>query len=256
MAWKVTHIDETDSTNRWLAEQGGDDDMVVWTDYQTAGRGCGTNRWESERGRNLLFSVRVHPTKVPAAQQFSVSMAMSMAVVGAVGALLKDCGAAADGLSVKWPNDIYWHDRKLCGILIEHRLSGRQLLQSIIGVGLNVNQGVFLSDAPNPVSLRQIVGRDVSRERLLDKLLCAFEREMAEAEAGRWDAMKQRYEEMMYRREGLHPFRDVLTGEVMTTVAIRGVDADGRLMLEWHRDPDRGITERRTYGFKEVQFMQ
>ena len=94
--WKIVHIDETDSTNRWIMNHDSD---VVWADFQTAGRGCGTNKWESERGKNLLFSVKIHPVDVPVQKQFHISMAISLAICEALGQQIGD-------LSIKWPNDI------------------------------------------------------------------------------------------------------------------------------------------------------
>jgi BirA family biotin operon repressor/biotin-[acetyl-CoA-carboxylase] ligase len=88
---------------------------VCWADFQTAGRGCGTNTWESERGKNLLFSILIHPTDLPANRQFVVSMAVSLAICEALGQYIGD-------LSIKWPNDIYWRNGKICGMLIENTL--------------------------------------------------------------------------------------------------------------------------------------
>jgi BirA family biotin operon repressor/biotin-[acetyl-CoA-carboxylase] ligase len=132
----------------------------VVADYQTAGRGCGTNRWESERGRNLLFSLLIRPHGLSANRQFHLSMAISLAISETLGQHVGD-------VSIKWPNDIYWRDGKIAGILIEHTLQGALIKDSIIGVGLNVNQREFRSDAPNPVSLWQISGQETNREELL-----------------------------------------------------------------------------------------
>ena len=226
---KIVHLEETDSTNRWLREEGGEEDVLVWTDYQSAGRGCGTNRWESERGKNLLFSLLIHPVVVRPSEQFRISMSISLAIVSA----LSDY---TDGWSIKWPNDIYWHDRKICGILIENRLSGGVIKDCIIGVGLNVNQQVFMSDAPNPVSLQQILGHDVEREVLLHKILDRFS--IAEDDG-------LRYRSLLYRRTGYYPYRDA---EGDFEAEIQGVEDDGHLLLK-----DRTGRERR-YAFKEVAF--
>ena len=123
--------------------------MVVWAEYQTAGRGCGTNQWESERGKNLTFSILIHPKDLPATQQFHISMAISLAICEALEQYIGD-------VSIKWPNDIYWRNGKIGGILIENTLKGSIIMESIIGVGLNVNQRIFKSNAPNPVSMWQI----------------------------------------------------------------------------------------------------
>ena len=174
MNWKIVHIDETDSTNSWLrkrlaADERSDANLVIWAEYQTAGRGCGTNRWESERGENLTFSMAIHPKELPATQQFHISMAISLAICEALGQYIGD-------VSIKWPNDIYWRNGKIGGILIENTLKGSSIMESIIGVGLNVNQRVFKSDAPNPVSMWQICEHETDRETLLKEILEAFER--------------------------------------------------------------------------------
>lgn len=232
MEYEVIHIEETDSTNRWLKEHG-EGNMVVVADYQTAGRGCGTNRWESERGKNLLFSVLLHPVDIPARDQFRISMAVSVA-------LCEMLSQYADGFSIKWPNDIYWNDRKICGILIENQLQGSYMRDSIIGIGLNVNQREFLSDAPNPVSLCQIVGHELGRDDLLHDFLrrleCVLQRKTLYSD----------YEDRLYRRRKLEEYAD-RTG--VFQASLQGVAPDGRLML---RD-DGG--RNRLYAFKEVQFI-
>ena len=183
------HIDETDSTNRWLREQGGEENVVVWADYQTAGRGCGTNHWESERGKNLTFSMLLHPHDVPAQKQFRISRAISLAICKALGQHIGD-------LSIKWPNDIYWRDGKIGGILIEVTLLGNKVKDCIIGIGLNINQRVFRSDAPNPVSMWQICEQETDCEQLLQEILQAFQEYMGKSN-------KDEYQSMLYRRKGL-----------------------------------------------------
>ena len=232
MNFRFTHIDETDSTNRWLKEHGGEEDMVVWTDYQTAGRGCGTNTWESERGKNLLFSVLIHPTDIVVNRQFHISMAISLSICEALGQHIGD-------LSIKWPNDIYWRNGKIGGILIENTLQGMTIKECIIGVGLNVNQRVFRSDAPNPVSLWQICEHETDCEQLLRDILCCFKKYYVQ------DVRKQ-YRSMLYRRQGFHPYTDQ-KGVFMA--AIHDVEDDGHLVLR-----DESGNDRR-YAFKEVQFV-
>ena len=233
MNWEIIHIDETDSTNRWLKDHTkGQTPCVVVADYQTAGRGCGTNTWESERGKNLLFSVMLHPENLSANKQFQISMAISLAIVDAVGQLVGD-------LSIKWPNDIYWRNGKLAGILIENRLQGSLIKDSIIGVGLNVNQQEFKSKAPNPVSLWQITGQETDCEQLLQDILKRLDIFLAAD-------VKDRYMKMLYRRKGFHPYTDK-DGAFMAEIA--GVEDDGHLLLT-----DEDGKERR-YAFKEVTFI-
>ena len=230
--WKIVHIDETDSTNRWLREQGGEENVVVWADYQTAGRGCGTNHWESERGKNLTFSMLLHPHDVPAQKQFRISRAISLAICKALGQHIGD-------LSIKWPNDIYWRDGKIGGILIEVTLQGNKVKDCIIGIGLNINQRVFRSDAPNPVSMWQICEQETDCEQLLQEILQAFQEYMCKSN-------KDEYQSMLYRRKGFHPYADK-DGAFMAEII--DVEDDGHLLL---RD-DNG--QLRRYAFKEVTFV-
>ena len=231
MEWSIIHIDETDSTNRWLKENGSER-MAVVADYQTAGRGCGTNTWESERGKNLLFSLLIHPAEVPAVKQFRISMAISLAILDTLEQHIGD-------VSIKWPNDIYWRNGKLGGILIENRLQGGCIKDCIIGVGLNVNQEQFHSDAPNPVSLKRIHGQETEREQLLSDILVRFDEYLTQD-------LKARYLSRFYRRKGFHPYADK-EGAFMAEII--DVEDDGHLLL---RD-DNGHDRR--YAFKEVQFV-
>lgn len=244
MKFTRIHIDETDSTNRWLQTHeppfGREDNVAVWADFQTAGRGCGNNTWESQRGKNLLFSLLCHPVFVKADRQFVVSEAIALAIRRVV------CRYVEPGrVRIKWPNDLYVDDRKLAGILIENQLHGQLLASCIIGVGLNVNQQVFLSDAPNPVSLWQLLGRETDRETLLDEIVQTFGEELTrcdtEAQEVHFD-----YVSCLYRNEGFHRYRDA-NGEF--EAELETIETDGRLILR-----DRSGRLRR-YAFKEVQYV-
>ena len=129
MEFKIVHVDETDSTNRWMKENG-EGVMVVVADFQTAGKGCGSNTWESERGQNLLFSVLIHPQKVSARTQFIITQMVSVALCNTLQRYIPQTP------EIKWPNDIYVGDKKICGVLIENRLEGRRIKDCIIGIGL------------------------------------------------------------------------------------------------------------------------
>jgi len=251
MEYKVIHIDETDSTNRWLwnhvLPQAAGVCAVVVAEYQTAGKGCGSNSWESERGQNLTFSVLLHPkemrfgavaysTRLPADCQFRISEAVSVALCKTLEPLL------GEPVEIKWPNDIYVGDRKICGILIENRLKGRLITDSIVGIGLNVNQTEFRSDAPNPVSVAQIVGHETDREALLK----AFLQQLSATMEMEPEPLMGAYRSRLYRREGRHRFSD--SGGVFEAQVLNVLD-DGRLVL---LNSD-GIA--RMYAFKEVQYM-
>jgi len=209
--------------------------VCVVADYQTAGRGCGSNAWEAERGKNLTFSVLLHPVGILADRQFVISEIVSVALCQALDYFLHD-----NKVEIKWPNDIYYGDRKLCGILIENRLRSRIIKDSVIGIGINVNQEVFLSDAPNPVSLRQILGHEVKCDELLQAFLHQLDLTVSSETVGK------DYRSRLYRRVGMHRYQDS-SGEFCAKLS--DVLDDGRLVLI---DED-GVA--RIYSFKEVSYI-
>lgn len=241
--WSHTHFPETDSTMLLLrrppfnAADGGF--VLVTADYQTAGRGQRGTSWEADAGENLLFGIRCHPTFLRPDHQFLLSEVQALAIVEAVDSVVA-------GAVIKWPNDVYHGDRKICGMLLEHDIAGGRIATTITGVGLNVNQRQFRGDAPNPESLSRIAGRRIDRADLLRRIVAAFDRLYHLLEAGREEDVHRAYLARLYRRHGFHRYRDA-GGEF--TAEIAGVAPDGRLTL---RD-DAGRL--RTYAFKEVAFV-
>ncbi|MDR1330964.1 MAG: biotin--[acetyl-CoA-carboxylase] ligase [Tannerella sp.] len=241
---EVIHLTETESTSRYLeqrADEGGvADGTLVVADFQTAGRGQAGNCWESEAGRNLTFSLLFYPVDLPAGMSFRLVELAALSVKYLLDAYVRD-------VTVKWPNDIYWHDRKICGILIENVLSGSLIARSVVGIGINVNQETFRSDAPAPVSLRQITGREHDRAALLEQFRAVFHRLRLRFDAGTHaDDMHREYMSALYRREGYFAFRD---GQGCFEARIHGVEPSGHLVLE------RKDGTRSRYRFKEVAYM-
>ena len=243
MDFKVIHINETDSTNRWLRNSQGTapSEFCVVADYQTAGRGCGTNTWESERSKNLTFSMLIHPTDIPASRQFLISEVVSVALCKTLEQWLEPSTDKAP-LRIKWPNDIYYGDNKLCGILIENQLQGSTIKDSIIGIGINVNQEVFRSDAPNPVSLCQILGYETDCEALLNDFLQRLE----ETFGSEWEMVSADYRHLLYHKDDYYEYEDA-KGRFLARVL--DVLNDGRLVLL-----DTEGTAR-IYAFKEVSYI-
>lgn len=239
--------DSIGSTNTYLRElNGGDpayDYEVAVADFQTAGRGQKGNTWESEQGKNLLFSILAHPKGIRVQEQFYISEAIALAVSDAVIAVAGPEYAA--DFSVKWSNDIYYKDFKMAGILIENTLQGSSILDTVVGVGLDVNQEVFVSDAPNPISLKNITGRDYDRDALLDDIIARFIGYMEKDPDARFQ-VDQLYRDRLYRRHGYHRFRDE---SGVFEACIEGIRPDGCLMLQTRSG------EHRTYEFKQVQFI-
>ena len=130
---KIIRLVETDSTNNYLREQSAKarlpEGSLVIADFQTAGKGQVGNSWESEAGKNLMFSILLYPDFLPANRQFLISQIASLSVK-------ETLEKYTDSVTVKWPNDIYWKDRKICGMLIENDLSGQHLYCSVVGIGL------------------------------------------------------------------------------------------------------------------------
>ena len=238
-------VSQTASTNTYLSRlaatlPGG---TVIYTPSQTAGRGQKGNSWESEDGKNLTFSLLLKRPPVKARDQFYLSEAAALAVVEALSA------EGGDNFTVKWPNDVYWQDKKACGMLIENSLDGSDIATSIVGIGINVNQEHFLSDAPNPVSLINITGREHDLMALL-KRVCSRIEQLVES-LGDADArtdLHQRYMAALYRNDGqLHPYEDAAGNRFMAMVT--GIAPDGTLTLR-HED---GTTH--DYLFKEVRHI-
>lgn len=266
---KIIQLDEVDSTNRFLHDYNGEEGelmTVAVAHKQTAGRGNGSNKWESEEGKNLTFSVLVHPYGVAPSNQYVLLEAMALAVRSALAeqvesvrswSMLEDydfmfgrlvaSGTDCRGFTIKWPNDIYWDDRKISGTLSECEISSKDVKSCIIGVGININQREFLSDAPNPVSLSQVMRRNIPVNKVLDSVLGHFEHYLTMVNDGMYDELKHEYMDVLYRRMGAYRYSDS-AGEFFAR--IQDVLPTGHLLL---RRDDGTLSE---YEFKEVKFLR
>lgn len=213
---------------------------VIWAEEQTAGRGQRGHAWSSTRGENLTFSVILEPGFLPASEQFLLSEAVALALTDAF--IRYGIGAR-----IKWTNDIYAGDRKLVGILIEHRYAGSSLRRSIAGIGINVNQQVFDPALPNPVSMALLTGRNHDRSEVLDTVLACLHTRYAQLAGGEKQRLQEDYRARMYRLGEEHPYR--LPDGTLFRAAIEGVRPSGELILR-HMDGTQ-----RTYLFKEVEFV-
>ncbi len=252
-------IAETDSTNDLLRRRYMDEEdlFTVSAGYQTAGRGQQGNGWESERGKNLLFSTLLRDWHIPVPQQFIVNQVVSLSLYHAVLTCLTE--DLRQGLAVKWPNDLYFGDRKLAGILVENIWQGGLVNRSIAGIGLNVNQTVFLSSAPNPVSLCQVTGSEHDSEHILRLFLDALRQyrlRLAEADSD----IASEYMRVLYRREGFFLWEErevsllpsmprMTRNDSQFLARIDTVLPTGELVL---LTPDGN---RRTYHFKQIRYV-
>ena len=238
------YLESTDSTNTLLKQLAaeGNPPEFIYAGFQTAGRGQMGNGWESEANKNLLCSILLPPRK----NLFELNVAVSVAVYR----MISELGISE--LGIKWPNDIYWQDKKVAGILIENAIIGNEIKYSIAGIGLNVNQTTWKTDAPNPASLKQIHGTDFDIDELMQRLLAEVQKALDE------DVWED-YREHLYRREGWWYFAErvvsvvpsrVLTEhpENMFLAQIKKVTEQGELVLQTQEGTKK-------YHFKEIQFV-
>lgn len=238
-------FDTLPSTHTWLKEDGrGEAPMTMVTvREQNAGRGQRGNRWESEPGKNLTFSMHYRPEGVPPISQFSVSEAVALAVSD----FLKLHGVET---KVKWPNDIYAGDKKISGILIDHEICGREITRTVASAGINLNQTEWRSDAPNPVSVKELTGNEVSPDESAIEIAAILERRLPQAATT--ESREKLHEEFLsrlWRNDGAcHPYLIKATGELKQG-RITAVAGTGTLTLTF------ADGETRDFAFKEVEFI-
>ena len=236
----IYHFPITASTNDDARDEKYHEGDVVWADFQTAGRGQRGHEWHSRKGENLTFSVVLEPTFVPIAEQFSVSEVVALSLVD----MLAEYGIEA---KIKWTNDIYVGDRKLVGILIEHSLVSATLRRTIVGVGINVNQREFDPSIPNPVSMVQLLGKELNAEEVLQCFLKCLQKNYEHLRKGGAASLHSRYNSLLYRLNEYHTYA-LPSGEKFRAKIV-GTASSGALRLE----NEQG--ESKDYLFKEVEFV-
>jgi BirA family transcriptional regulator, biotin operon repressor / biotin---[acetyl-CoA-carboxylase] ligase len=212
---------------------------IIYTNYQSAGRGYTGNKWESEDGKNLLISIVLFPTFINPSDQFLISMTISLGICDFIMRFITDC-------SIKWPNDIYVNNDKIAGILIESTVTSDQIEYTIAGIGLNINQEKFLSNAPNPVSLKLLSGLNYDLAACLNKLGTDLDKRYKQLIAGNSRMIKEEYISRLYRLNKWCNFRDIrgiYTGKILA------VGDYGRLSIEKQNG------EKSEYSFKEIEFI-
>jgi BirA family transcriptional regulator, biotin operon repressor / biotin---[acetyl-CoA-carboxylase] ligase len=240
---RLVKLDETESTNRFLNEliqkESPPEGTIVTADYQVAGQGLGGTRWFSEPGSNLLMSVVFHPDFLPLKKIYLISKAIALAI--------KDF-LAEEGIhaKIKWPNDIYVDDKKICGVLIENSLRGSIVLQSVCGIGLNINQQIFPKDIPNPVSMKMVTGKTYSIDECRVRLCRQLEKRYLQIKAQNFNLINNDY------LKSLHRFYEMETYETTDgkfNAQIIDVEDEGRLVIK----KENGSILR--FAFKEIKFL-
>ena len=237
------HFKALDSTNAFLQRQQSEHDIRNWvvsTDEQTAGKGMGGNSWESEVGKNLTFSLALGMDFLPVGRQFLLSEAVALGIITVLDGILP-----AGNLSIKWPNDIYFGNRKLAGILINNTIKADMMDTSIIGVGLNVNQTAFQDWPTHPISMKMITGLDFDLQPLLEQIA---EHILIKVDELKTDAVaiEQDYLKRLFR---YRTWADYEVDKKFLRLYATGIDSFGRLLL---KDVD---SKQYCFDVKEIKFV-
>jgi BirA family transcriptional regulator, biotin operon repressor / biotin---[acetyl-CoA-carboxylase] ligase len=233
-------LDSTNDYSRQLIDNKNvDEGTVVWTRSQKKGRGYAGNVWESKDGENLTFSIILRPEFLDAAEQFMLSMVTSLGIVDYLDEII-------DNVSIKWPNDIYAGNHKIGGILIENFILENRITNSIIGIGLNINQVSFGENLINPVSIRQITFKRYNLRNCLSKVCEKIDYRYCQLRKGEKENLRKKYTNRLLnlnRKCNYRADNKIFMGQ------IRGVDKFGRLVIETEEDGARN------FDLKEVVFL-
>ncbi|MDR6941920.1 biotin--[acetyl-CoA-carboxylase] ligase [Mucilaginibacter pocheonensis] len=237
-------IKEVDSTNTFLKNLLSNskplpEGTVIMAESQYAGRGQQQNKWHSEPGKNLTFSILLTPGFLPVVNQFDLTRVVSL---GVFDALLPYLG---DKLKIKWPNDIYYDEHKLGGILIEAHIQGDHIKNAIIGIGLNINQENFEPGAGNAISVKQILHRDYDLRTLLSEICAHIEGYYLNLKAGKVSLVRNMYLSRLYWLNQTKHFR---SNDQIFEGVIRNVKDEGLLVVE-------NNNEQQEFSLKQIEFL-
>jgi BirA family biotin operon repressor/biotin-[acetyl-CoA-carboxylase] ligase len=239
---KIISLPVCESTNSLMVSMSQknilDQGTVIITENQTSGRGQAGNKWIAEPGVNLTFSVFLKPTFLEPANQFYLNMAIGLAL----------CHAISDSIDnkvlLKWPNDLMVKGKKVCGILIENQIQGQTLSQSVVGIGLNLNQKAF--EWANATSLSVLAGKDFDKQTIFEIMLVRIEAYYNLLFKKKLSTLKEEYYSVLYWKNEEHQF-EVQNKLIFGTIV--GVDDAGRLQV----NSGGKVTG---YNFKEIKFIQ
>jgi BirA family biotin operon repressor/biotin-[acetyl-CoA-carboxylase] ligase len=241
----VVKLDAINSTNNYLKKLSKDDETVNWTivtaEHQTLGRGQMNTKWESERGKNLACSILVRFDTLKSQDQFYLNCAVSLSVFNALKKF------AIPDLTIKWPNDIMSGSKKVCGILIENSLISDRISNTIIGIGLNVNQESFSKELPKAISMKQILGITFDRDEILDSIFLSLQEQMELLHQKNFDLLHENYEKYLFQKGEVRVYENTQNEKFMGKIL--GVTNFGALLVEQENDV---IKE---YNFKEIVFL-
>jgi len=221
---QTIYLEKIGSTNTYISKIAHSlpEGSVVWTINQTNGRGQAENKWESEPNKNLTFSIVLNPQFLQASQQFYMSKVIALGITDFI-------SLHTDNVSIKWPNDIFVGDKKIAGILIENAIERTYIKQTISGIGINLNQTKFSSNAPNPTSLALLTGQKYDIESSLFLLIDLIEYRYSLLKNSELKTIDTNFNEILYRNNQL--FTYVANGKAFEGT-ILGVEPTGELIIK------------------------
>lgn len=241
---RIIHLDTVSSTNSYalalIKNEQPEEGTIISAAFQSGGKGQAGSRWESEKNMNLLFSIILYPVFLKPERQFMLSMVVSLGIATVLEKIINN-------IRIKWPNDIYSGHDKIAGILIENAVAGTEMVYSVAGIGLNVNQTTFPPSLPNPASLKMLTGMHFNHDTLLGNILTETGNLYSSLRRGGKALIENEYHARLYRKNEKHRF-STRTSEF--TGIIRGVDNYGRLVVE-----DNDSMEAKTFSFKEIEYL-
>ncbi|NLP57599.1 biotin--[acetyl-CoA-carboxylase] ligase [Lutibacter sp. B1] len=240
----IIKLDAIDSTNSYIKKLATKNNIesytIVTANHQTAGRGQMGTVWVSDKGKNLTFSVLIKFSDFKIKHQFYLSMAISLAILKVLQFYVKT------SLYIKWPNDILAGKDKIAGILIENILSGTSIKQSVIGIGLNVNQKKFPKSAGEVISLKKLTGNTIDLDILLKKIIDEIKNFVVYIEQNEFDKLKEMYLTYLYKYNVPAMFEN--NKGILFLGKIVDIFEDGKLVVELEDEKTR------KFNLKEIKF--
>ena len=240
----IIKLDAIDSTNSYLKkiilEKDISDYTIVTANFQTEGKGQLGYMWESEDSKNLLCSIYKKDLGIKVEDQFVLSMLVSLSIIRTLEKL------NLPKLYIKWPNDIMSDNKKICGILVENMVKQNSIKESVIGIGLNVNQDTF-KNLPNATSIKKIKGVAFNIDELLNDLVNNIKKQFIDFNQSKIDLIFRQYEDVLYRINIPSTFKNS-EGDVFTGF-IKGVNNLGRLKVLL----EDNLTK--SYSIKDISLM-
>ena len=240
----IIKLDAIDSTNNYLKKiilnEGINDYTVVTAKFQTQGKGQLGTEWESEHSKNLICSVYKKEINIKVQDQFVISALVSLALIKTLRKV------NLSNMHIKWPNDIMSDNKKICGILIENIVKENYIKDTVIGIGLNVNQTIF-NNLPNAASIKNLIGTTCSIDEILKDLVKNVKYYFNELDKSSINSIFKKYEDALFRINKPSTFKNS-NGEVFSGY-IKGVSRSGKLnvMLE------DNLVE--SYDLKEISML-